>query len=221
MYLEKYLKHNTMYMLYYKWFLKDFLNQDITVNEDYINSMAAETENINLNGEEEFRDNMTLQRKPFYTDTFIVHIRMDSINPGEILSVSKSCYSFTGYQQAELLRQKINKLMPKVIAESHDVILKQYISLGIRFRKEGKFDSFMQLKDNTLKHINLLVKLFYQVNGNIEMVGLMRECRVRFENPDYIVFENNGVRFCEALFIPLIFGSNAIVDKWNDQKPYR
>lgn len=80
---------------------------------------------------------MQLDKKPFLISSFIAHIRMDLVNPGEVLAVSRSCYSFTGYDQTELLKQKINKLMPKVIAQSHDVILRQYISVGITFTRNN------------------------------------------------------------------------------------
>lgn len=186
-------------MLYYRWFLKDFLNQSISVNEEFINSLSTENEKFvqNQGPGEEFDDNMTLDRKPFYSDTLIAHIRMDLISPGEIVSISKSCFNFTGYEQAELVKQKINKLMPKVIANAHDIILRQFITLGITFTS-NIIGTYMLVKDGTLKPVNLLIKLYYQVYGNIEMVGLFRENKHRVENPEVILFENNGVRSSHA-----------------------
>lgn len=189
--LEKYLKYNPNYMLYYRWFLKDFLNQEVPVNEDYINAMAFDSDTISV-AVEEVEEYENLDRKTFYSDTFICHIRMDMVNPGEILSLSKSCFGFTGYTHEELMHQKINKLMPKMIADVHDSVLKQFISVGMTFT-DGRIQSFMKLKDFSLKPINLTIKLFYQVYGNIEMVGLFREIRSRVENPEYIVMNNSGV----------------------------
>ena len=193
-YLEKYLKHNMMYMLYYRWFLKDYLNQDVTINEDYVNALLPDSEKQN-NVYEDYLDDNTLGEKKqayvFYPDTFIVHIRMDLHNPGEIVSVNRSSYNFTGYEQNELVKQKINILMPKVISDAHDVILRQYITLGITFTN-NKIDTYIQVKDKTIKPVNLLIKLYYKMSGNIEMVGLFREVKHRLDNPEIIVFENNG-----------------------------
>lgn len=191
--LEKYLRYNPNYMLFYRWFLKDFLNQDVTINEDYINAMAIDSDNISVAGDE-LEEYENLDRKSFFSDTFICHIRMDLKNPGEVLAVSKSCYGFTGYTAEELMHQKVNKLMPKMIADIHDSVLKQYISVGMKFTDE-RIQSFMKLKDNSVKPINLTIKMFYQVYGNIEMVGLFREIRSRVENPEYIVMNNSGVAY--------------------------
>lgn len=179
-------------MLYYKWFLKDFLNQEIPVNEEEINSMAFDSDAISVAGGED--EIWMLDKKAFFSNTFICHIRMDLVNPGEIVSVSKSCYGFTGYSQNELLKSKINKLMPKAIAEGHDVILREYITVGIKYT-DNRIETFMKLKDSTIKPVNLIIKLFYQVYGNIEMVGLFREMRSRVETPEYIITDNSGVDF--------------------------
>ncbi len=189
--LEKYLKHNQTYLLFYRWFLKDFLNQEIQVNEEEITSMAYESDAISVVGDEE--EYWNLDKKSFFSNTFICHIRMDLVNPGEIVAVSKSCYGFTGYTQSELLKNKINKLMPKVIAEGHDVILREYITVGVKYT-DDRIETFMKLKDNAIKPVTLMIKLFYQVYGNIEMVGLFREIRSRVETPEYIVTDNSGVR---------------------------
>lgn len=180
-------------MLYYKWFLRDFLNQDIQVNEEEVTSMAFESDTISVvgDGDEEY---VNLDKKAFYSNTFICHIRMDLINPGEIVAVSRSCYAFTGYTHTELLKNKINKLMPKVIADGHDVILREYITVGIKYTADNKIETFMKLKDSSIKPISVMIKLFYQVYGNIEMVGLFREIRSRVETPEYIVTDNSGVK---------------------------
>lgn len=179
-------------MLFYRWFLKDFLNQQIQVNEEEINTMAYDSDAISLaGGDEEY---WHLDKKAFYTNTFICHIRMDLVNPGEIVAVSKSCFGFTGYSQSELLKAKVNKLMPKVIAEGHDVILREFITIGIKYT-DDRIETFMRLKDNTIKPINLIIKMFYQVYGNIEMVGLFREVRSRVETPEYIITDNSGVSY--------------------------
>jgi PAS domain S-box-containing protein len=197
-YLEKYLRYNSKYMLYWRWFLKDFLNRDITVNEELVNAMAIEHENLQSNGLEDFDDSITLNRKPFYSDTFIAHIRMDLQNPGEIISVSRSCFSFTGYSHQELLHQKINKLMPKTIADGHDAVLHQFIHVGITFTN-NKISTFMKMKDGSIKAVNLLIKLYYKMNSNLQMVGLFREVHSRVENLDYILTEHNGVGYSFSL----------------------
>lgn len=191
-YLEKYLKYNSKYMLYWRWFLKDFLNRDISVNEELVNAMAIEHDNAHTNGIEDFDDNLTLNRKPFYNDTFIAHIRADLQNPGEIVAVSRSCYSFTGYSPQELMHQKINKLMPKTIADGHDAVLHQFIHVGITFTN-NRISTFMKTKDGSLKAINLLIKPYYKMNSNLQMVGLFREVHSRLESLDYILTEHNGV----------------------------
>ena len=190
--LEKYLKHNINYKLFYKWFLKDFLNQDISVNEEEITALAHESDTISVIGEDN-EEYINLDKKAFYSNTFICHIRMDLVNPGEIVAVSKSCYGFTGYSMKELMRSKINKLMPKVIAENHDIILKEYITVGIKYT-DNKIDTFLKLKNSAVKPVTLLIKLFYQVYGNIEMVGLFREIKSRVDTPEHIVMDSNGVK---------------------------
>lgn len=152
--------------------------------------MAYESDAISVVGDEE--EYWNLDKKAFFSNTLICHIRMDLINPGEVVAVSKSCFGFTGYTQSELLKGKINKLMPKVIAEGHDVILREYITVGIKYT-DGRIETFMKLKDNSIKPVTLIIKLFYQVYGNIEMVGLFREIRSRVETPEYIVTDNSGV----------------------------
>lgn len=197
-YLERYLKYNTKFMLYWRWFLKDFLNRDVTVNEELVNAMSIEHENAHNNGIEDFDDNLTLDKKPFYSDTFIAHIRMDMHNAGEIIALSRSCYSFTGFTVQELMHQKINKLMPKTIADGHDAVLNQFINVGITFTN-NKISTFMKMKDGSLKAINLLIKMYYKMNSNLQMVGLFREVHSRLESLDYIVTEHNGVGCCFTL----------------------
>lgn len=166
----------------------------MTVNEDYINAMVSTSDQIITGPGEEYDEFSNLEKRSFLGDTFICHIRMDMINPGEIVAVSRSCFGFTGYTEHELLKTKINRLMPKVIADCHDSILRQYISVGMTFTNE-RINSFMKMKDCALKPIHLMIKLFYQVHGNIEMVGLFRETKSRIENPEYIVMNSAGVVF--------------------------
>lgn len=153
--------------------------------------MAFESDAISVAGpgDDEF---WVLDKKAFYSNTFICHIRMDLINPGEIVAVSRSCYSFTGYTYSELMKSKINRLMPKVIADGHDAILREYITVGIKYT-DNRIETFMKLKDNSIKPVNLIIKLFYQVYGNIEMVGLFREVRSRVDTPEYIITDSSGV----------------------------
>ena len=41
--LERYITHNTFYSAYYRWFLKDFLNQRVSSNDEYLR--AFDTDN--------------------------------------------------------------------------------------------------------------------------------------------------------------------------------
>ena len=194
-YLEKYLSSNQNYRIYFRWFLKDFLNQEATINEETINEMSGDVEKPVSSEADDFNDPMMLVKKPFFYDTMIVHIRMDTTHPGEITAVGQTCYSFSGYTEKELLRSKINKLMPKVIADQHDKILRQFVQVGMTFIGNNMITTFMKMKNNTLKAVNLLIKLNYQVVGNFEMVGLFREVKRNTESLDYIIVDSNGVSF--------------------------
>ena len=51
------------------------------------------------------------------------------------------------------------------------------------------------MKDMTIKPVHILIKLVYQVQGNIEMVGLFRNVHALQENVNYILFDNTGVSY--------------------------
>ena len=55
----------------------------------------------------------------------------------------------------------------------------------------NKIDTFIHVKDKTVMQVYLLIKLYYKMTCNTEMVGLLGEVKHRLDNHEIIVFDNN------------------------------
>ncbi len=102
-----------------------------------------------------------------------------TISPfGEILACNPATSKLFGYEQEELLNQKINKLMPPKQKMEHDGYLEKYATSGIRNVVGQRQEVTGQKKDGTLFPIELSVSESV-VNGKKLFTGIVRDITLR------------------------------------------
>ena len=84
--ITNYLQYNPMFNLYYKWYLKDFLNQDTEFNEDDLIALGDINKNVSLKSVELVND-LELDKIAFYNDSGIIHLNLQKEKVGHILDV--------------------------------------------------------------------------------------------------------------------------------------
>lgn len=192
--ITDYLKHNPMYNLYYKWYLKDFLNKRTQFSEDEMNSLGDVNKNVSLKSAD-FVEDLDLDSIAFFNDSGIVHLSMEKDKIGTIIEANMGICNLTGYMKSEIVGENIKKLMPKNIAEKHDDVLKNFVRTGGKKYTNGEIQSYMVLKNGMVTRVNILFKLVFNlVTGHIEMVGIIREVKTRSESNNYLLVDNAGVR---------------------------
>ncbi|VAX39716.1 hypothetical protein MNBD_PLANCTO02-665 [hydrothermal vent metagenome] len=98
-----------------------------------------------------------------------------TISPfGKILACNPATSKLFGYEQEELLNQKINQLMPPKQKMEHDSYLEKYATTGIRNVVGQRQEVMGQKKDGTLFPIELSVSEAV-VNGKKLFTGIIRD----------------------------------------------
>ena len=89
--ISEYVDFNPIFNLYYKWFLKDFINKDINISEEELNLMSTKHDFQSL-ASHDYVKNLKLEKVSFYNDTLVVHIDMQEIKLGKIKYVKDYFY---------------------------------------------------------------------------------------------------------------------------------
>lgn len=107
-----------MYNLYYKWYLKDILNNHVRMTEEEIQLLGDPNHNVSLKSQD-YIDDLVLDKIVFYKDSGIVHLNMQKGHLGKIIKVNNGMLHLSKYHMTELIGQNISKIMPKEIKELH------------------------------------------------------------------------------------------------------
>ena len=98
----------------------------------------------------------------------------------------------SGYNKEDILGKNIKVLMPKFIANKHDDILLKYVRTCQKFT-ENHISSFLLKKDKSIQPINIYIKLISNMEGEIEMVGMIREVKSRVDKVDYLLLDEHEI----------------------------
>ena len=91
-----------MFNLYYKWYLKDFLNTNTRITENEIQALGDFKENISLKSLD-MLEQLKLDKLVFYKDSAIAHISLMKESIGKIIKMNDSLSTMTKYKKSDLL----------------------------------------------------------------------------------------------------------------------
>lgn len=73
--ISEYVEYNPFFKLYYRWFLKDFINKKITVSEEELNLMSTKTDFQSMDSKDHMKQ-LKLESVAFYRDSLVIHLDM-------------------------------------------------------------------------------------------------------------------------------------------------
>lgn len=189
--IEEYLKFNDTYLIFHRWFLREFLQKRVVIGENELNALIKRNEYLSVKSFQEI-DELEIEKKAFSIDTFIVHVSMNKESIGKITASSRSVKKFTGYEAKEIEGKNINVLMPKSIRSLHQNILEDYV-VNCQRETNNQISSFIKKKDNFITPVRVVLKLVIHF-GNIEFVGMIRHVVSRTQRCEYLLIDSSRVR---------------------------
>ena len=114
------------------------------------------------------------------------------------LKVNVGVLNMTSFSKSDLVGFNITKLMPKPICDYHDKILSNFVKTGGKTytedETEGEIRTFMLTRHKILVRVNILFKLIYNMHeGDIQLVGMIREVKSRSDSHNYLLIDEEGV----------------------------
>ena len=187
-YLEKYKK----LMLYYNWFLKDFLHKKMLLTEEGVDDIFEE-DNYSIHSND-FFGALKNDHIIFHDNTPIIHMSGNHNDMGKILKANRAAAKVFRYRKQELETLNISALMPRNIAEQHNYYIESYIKTGKSKTLYTQIKVFAKDKEDYVIPVWLLVKQLNTLNGLVEYVGLMRPVSTKKDDSHsyYMLFNNHG-----------------------------
>ena len=186
--LKAYLYKQKKIMYYYNWFLKDFLQKKIILNEEEVddlfeNDVASVYSNEFLNT---LKDDHVL----FQADTAVVHMSGNYNDLGRIIKTNKAAMNMFGYPKSELERSNVDILMPGIISHRHGYYLNSYIITGKSKLLYAQKKTFAKDKTGFIMPIWIVVKQLNNSEGQIQYAGLLRPLSQKKDENNYYILLN-------------------------------
>ena len=109
--LQDYIQHNPMYNLYYKWYLRDFLNNNARMSEEEIQLLGELNQNVSIKSQDLIKD-LRLDKVVFYKDSGIIHLSMQKEKIGTVVKANSGILKLLGMHSVELIGKNVAKIMP-------------------------------------------------------------------------------------------------------------
>ncbi|TNV87786.1 hypothetical protein FGO68_gene11593 [Halteria grandinella] len=86
-----------------------------------------------------------------------------------------------GYKRKDILDQHISILIPQVIGRHHDNFINKYLNKSRLTFNDRIMSNFAQTKDGMLAPIDILIKIYPRINGDIKLVGIIRRTELNIQ----------------------------------------
>lgn len=96
--LQDYIQYNPIFNIYYKWFIKDFLNKDIRISEEEIQSLGDLNQNLSVKSQD-LVSKLNLDKVAFLKDSGIAHISLHKESIGRIIMINNGMLGITRYKK--------------------------------------------------------------------------------------------------------------------------
>lgn len=103
----------------------------------------------------------------------IIIISATSSKIGTIIHCNEEVENVLKYKRNELIGKNINIITPRPIAKVHDRLVQRYFETAKPNVIEIKRELFGVTKEGYLTEVNLIVKVFPQINDKIIFVGFV------------------------------------------------
>lgn len=107
------------------------------------------------------------------TQSAIVIISATSSKIGIIQHANEEIENVLGYKRKDLIGKNISMLMPRPIGKSHDRLIQRYFETAKPMVVNTKRNLFGASIEGYIKEVELLVKVYPQVNEKIVFVGFI------------------------------------------------
>jgi PAS domain S-box-containing protein len=104
----------------------------------------------------------------------IIVMSCNSTTIGTIVHCNEEVESVTNYQKTDLVGKNVTLLMPRNIAKAHDKLVQRYFETAKPTVIEIKRCLLVKRKEGYLKEIELIVKVFPQIDDQIIFVGFLQ-----------------------------------------------
>ena len=142
----------------------------------------------NIDNEDEIED---LVETRFYDDIciFIINLTFGR-DIGKINYYNNTVCKLFNYKPDEILGNNISIILPNSIGKTHDQIIKNFLETGKTRVTGTNTSTFIKLKNNLIRPINLLVMPIPNFTEKSEALGLLRT--VSFSN-FFVIFDKFGI----------------------------
>lgn len=103
----------------------------------------------------------------------IIIISATSSSIGTVIHANEELEVVLGYKRKELIGRNITMIIPRPIAKAHDKLIQRYFETAKPTVIEIKRQLLAANKDGYLREIELIVKVFPQVDDRIVFVGFI------------------------------------------------
>jgi len=162
--------HVKTYLLY-SMFLKDVANSEIEA-EEYQDKAHQILKSIDTSKRQAYSSESTFSVN---RETAIVIISGDLHNLGIILNVNEDTQQIFGYSYNELVSSSVNKIMPKILAASHDKFLLKFYETGKHAVLNKERLLFGQSKFGLLVPIAILIKTMPGLENGLRYISFIRK----------------------------------------------
>ena len=115
----------------------------------------------------------------------IVIISATSSRIGTVIHANEDIETVLGFKRQELIGRNVTQIIPRPIAKVHDKLVQRYFETAKPNVIEIKRNLLASNKEGYLKEIELIVKVFPQVNEKIVFVGFIQR-HDRFEDMEHV-----------------------------------
>lgn len=107
------------------------------------------------------------------TASAIIIISANSGQVGIIAHTNEEIENLLGYKRKELLKKNVKDIIPKALGLGHDFLITRYFETAKPHVIEIKRRSFALTKQGYMKPVELLVKVYPQINRDLMFVGFI------------------------------------------------
>ena len=167
-----YSKYNPFFDIYFLWFRKDFLHEQINFVDEELDNLLTPVRTIYLQSEV-IMEYSRVDKIAFEQNSGVVHISFEKHDLGIILSSNRGIDKLLGFPKGYLVNKNVDVLMPSPVAEIHQKILEQLFFSSRFFCSNNQVNSYAKHFDGHLVKVGIFYKMVINLKGSIMMVGVI------------------------------------------------